>query len=63
MTHRDESKHLNVHVKCKSEFEGKKIASGNKPRSWTYFQSSGAVGKTFPDLVVIMHPSISNPAI
>lgn len=29
----------------------------------TYFQSSGAVGKTFPDLVVIMQPSMSNPAI
>lgn len=29
----------------------------------TYFQSSGAVGKTLPDLVVIMQPSISNPAI
>lgn len=29
----------------------------------TYFQSSGAVGKTFPDLVVMMQPSMSNPAI
>lgn len=28
----------------------------------TYFQSSGAVGKTLPDFVVMMQPSISKPA-
>lgn len=29
----------------------------------THLQSSGLVGNTFPDFVVIMQPSISNPAI
>lgn len=28
-----------------------------------YLQSSGAVGNTLPDLVVMMQPSMSNPAI
>lgn len=46
---------LQKEIYCMSQL----LAAGEQ----TYFQSSGAVGKTLPDLVVMMQPSMSNPAI